>query len=88
MMIYVQLTLFLLGVVLPAKKKVVEVEPEPPHELTSAEGGLDIDMHFSAIVSTAEYDCPTRAISFKDTYVLQTKIFKLAAQITTLFVDS
>ena len=60
----------------PIKKKVIETETEPSHEVTSAEGGQDIDMHFSAIVAYTEYECPTRAISFKDTYVLQTNIFK------------
>ncbi len=56
---------------------MIESEPEPVHEVTNCEDGYDIDMHYSAIINNADYDCPIRSISFKDTYILQTRIFQL-----------
>ena len=72
------------GTLLPAKKKVIECEPEPSHEVTSSEGGFDIDVHFSAIINNTEYDCPIKVISFKDTNILQTRIFQLVIKQNTI----
>lgn len=81
----IDVLLCITGKELPAKKKVIDIETEPAHETTCTEGGIDIDMQYSAIISTAEYECPTKAISFKDTYVLQTKTFK-SVQYNTVHV--
>jgi hydrocephalus-inducing protein len=59
----------------PLKNKVIETEPEPDHKLVD-KNGEDLEVFLTAETTFAEYECPSRVIKFKDTYVLQTKAFK------------
>ena len=58
------------------KRKVIETEPEPEYKIINEDEGGDINVFLSAVTTYAEYECPTSAISFKDTYILQTKVFR------------
>ena len=54
----------------------METEPEPEYKIINEDEGGDINVFLSAVTTYAEYECPTSAISFKDTYILQTKVFR------------
>ena len=59
----------------PAKQKVIETEAEPAYvEVDSTPN--DLNVHITAVFGYTQYDCNTDAICFKDTCVLQTKVFK------------
>ena len=59
----------------PMKSRVVETEPEPEHKVIE-KNGEDLELFLTGEAAYAKYDCPSRLIDFKDTYVLQTKVFR------------
>ena len=54
---------------------MVETEAEPEHKVFD-KTGEDLDVFLTAEAAYAKYECPSRVIDFKDTYVLQTKVFR------------
>lgn len=62
---------------MPLKTRVIETEPEPDHKLLD-KNGEDLEVYLTAETAFAEYECTACVIDFKDTYVLQTKLFRLA----------
>ena len=59
----------------PAKKKVVETEPEPPHTLVE-ESKRTLGLVVSGVVDYCQYECSVRNIKFKDTLMYQTRCFR------------
>lgn len=59
---------------LPAKQKVIEKEPEP--EFKTVGEATDLTVYVSAVASYAEYECSTKSIRFKDTYMFQTRAYR------------
>lgn len=59
----------------PMKSRVVETEPEPEHKVID-KNGEDLELFLTGEAAYAKYDCPSRLIDFRDTYVLQTKVFR------------
>jgi hydrocephalus-inducing protein len=58
-----------------AKKKVVEIEPEPAFsEVTDST--RNVDMLITAISDYSKYKCKTEAIHFRDTLMFQTRVFE------------
>ncbi|XP_064641495.1 hydrocephalus-inducing protein-like isoform X2 [Lineus longissimus] len=60
----------------PAKKKVVETEPEPAFQ-EMAESQRTIDLLVSATADFSSYKCKVESIKFKDTLMFQTRVFEL-----------
>ncbi|KAH0619415.1 hypothetical protein JD844_000028 [Phrynosoma platyrhinos] len=60
----------------PAKKKVIEKDPEPAH-LTLEEGSRELELHVSATVDYAQYKMEVDAVHFKDTLLFQTRVFQV-----------
>ncbi|XP_062817752.1 hydrocephalus-inducing protein homolog isoform X1 [Anolis carolinensis] len=60
----------------PAKKKVIEKDPEPAY-LPLEEGGRELELRVSAIVDYAQYKLEVDAVHFKDTLLFQTRVFKV-----------
>ena len=59
----------------PAKQKVIETEAEPAYvEVDST--STDLNVHITAVFGYTQYECSTDTILFKDTCVLQTKVYK------------
>nr|XP_006823299.1 PREDICTED: hydrocephalus-inducing protein homolog [Saccoglossus kowalevskii] len=59
----------------PAKRKVVETEPEP--EFTAVEDtARDIDLIVSANADYSKYKCKTDSVHFKDTLMFQTRVYQ------------
>ena len=59
---------------LPAKRKVIETEPEPPHSDVE-NGSREVELVVSAVADYAKYECPIREVSFKDTLMYQTRVY-------------
>ena len=59
----------------PAKRKVVETEPEPPHS-TAEDGHQDLELFASAVVGWAKYECTTREVQFRDTLMYQSRVYR------------
>ena len=73
--------------VTPAKKKVIETEPEPPHSEVE-NSGRDVELIVSAIADFAKYECPIREVNFKDTLMYQTRVYSFPVRNTGLIVLS
>ena len=59
----------------PAKKKVIEVEPEPP--FTALENSTkEVELLISAVCDFAKYLCKEENIHFKDTLMFQTRVYR------------
>ena len=59
----------------PIKKKVIETEPEPPHtELPDTVRMFELIV--SALADYCKYKCKIDRIHFRDTLVLQTRIYE------------
>lgn len=65
----------------PAKKKVVETEPEPPHTLVE-ESKRTLGLVVSGVVDYCQYECSVRNIKFKDTLMYQTRCFSFSLKNT------
>lgn len=74
-------------VVIPAKKKVIETEPEPPHSEVES-GRRDIELTVSAVADYAKYECPIHEVNFKDTLLYQTRVYSFPIRNTGLIVLS
>ena len=59
----------------PAKKKVVETEPEPSHS-TQEERHRDLELFASAVTDFAKYECPVREVPFRDTLMYQSRTYR------------
>lgn len=59
----------------PAKKKVIEVEPEPP--FTALEDTVkELELIVSGVCDYAKYKCKVDRVHFKDTLMFQTRVFR------------
>lgn len=59
----------------PDKKKVIEVEPEPP--FTALENSTkDVELFLSAVCDYAKFRCKVENIHFKDTLMFQSRVYK------------
>ncbi|XP_043935458.1 hydrocephalus-inducing protein homolog [Protopterus annectens] len=59
----------------PAKKKVIETDPEPEH-IVVEESVRELELRISAVVNYAQYKCKTESIRFRDTLIFQTRIYE------------
>ena len=59
----------------PAKKKVTETDPEPSHHEVE-DSVRTIQLLVSAVADFCKYKCKTETIRFKDTLMLQTRVFE------------
>lgn len=59
----------------PAKKRVVEVEVEPPHT-EDPESQRNVELLVSANAEYSKFKCKTDSISFKDTLMFQTRVYR------------
>ncbi|XP_076808093.1 hydrocephalus-inducing protein homolog isoform X2 [Clavelina lepadiformis] len=59
----------------PAKKKVVETEPEPGYTVAE-ESARQLELFLSANVGFAKFKSTTSSISFKDTLMFQSRVFE------------
>ena len=62
----------------PTKKKIIEVEPEPPYTALE-DSGKELEMLVSAVCDHAKYKCKVERVHFKDTLMFQTRVFRCAA---------
>ena len=60
----------------PAKKKVVETEPEPGHS-TVEESQRPLPLVLSAVVDHCKYECAVTTLKFKETLMYQTRKYRL-----------
>ena len=59
----------------PAKKKVIEVESEPP--FTPLENStMDVELLLSAVCDYAKFRCKTENVLFKDTLMFQSRVYR------------
>lgn len=59
----------------PAKKKIIEVENEPPY--TPLENSTkDVELLLSAVCDFAKYRCKVENIHFKDTVMFQSRVYR------------
>ncbi|XP_047678536.1 hydrocephalus-inducing protein-like isoform X5 [Tachysurus fulvidraco] len=60
----------------PAKKKVVETDPEPVHSVVE-NSFRELELGISAICDYARFECDAEPILFKDTMLFQTRVFQM-----------
>ncbi|XP_072403680.1 hydrocephalus-inducing protein homolog [Chiloscyllium punctatum] len=60
----------------PAKKKVVEVEPEPAH-MVLEDSSRELELKISAMVDYSDFECTCKSIIFKDTMLYQSRVYKI-----------
>ncbi|KAG7333195.1 hypothetical protein KOW79_003330 [Hemibagrus wyckioides] len=60
----------------PAKKKVVETDPEPVHSVVE-NSFRELELGISAICDYAKFECDAEPIHFKDTMLFQTRVVKM-----------
>lgn len=59
----------------PAKKKIIEVETEPP--FTALENSTkDVELLLSAVCDYAKYRCKVENVHFKDTLMFQSRVYR------------
>ena len=58
----------------PAKKKVIETDPEPAHSVVD-ESHRDLEVLISAVADFAKFECPVKEIRFKDTLMYQSRTY-------------
>lgn len=59
----------------PAKKKVVEVEPEPAHTEV-ADYSRNVELLVTANADFTKFKCKAESIKFKDTLMFQTRVYE------------
>ncbi|XP_052816168.1 hydrocephalus-inducing protein homolog isoform X2 [Mya arenaria] len=59
----------------PAKRKVVETEPEPPHTEVP-ESGRNVELLVNAVADFSKYKCKVEAINFRETLMFQTRVYE------------
>ncbi|XP_072492710.1 hydrocephalus-inducing protein homolog isoform X2 [Notamacropus eugenii] len=60
---------------LPAKKKVIETDPEPAHTVLE-ENYQELDLYVSAVVDYSSFRAQVKEVHFKETPVFQTRVFE------------
>ncbi|XP_049339422.1 hydrocephalus-inducing protein homolog isoform X2 [Astyanax mexicanus] len=60
----------------PAKKKVVETDPEPDHTVVD-NSSRELELTVSAVCDYAQFECQAEPIHFKDTTLYQTRVFQM-----------
>ncbi|XP_035381538.1 hydrocephalus-inducing protein homolog [Electrophorus electricus] len=60
----------------PAKRKVVEADPEPAH-LVLENSSRELELRISATCNYAKFKCDIEPIQFKDTMLYQTRVFQM-----------
>ncbi|KAI4885088.1 hypothetical protein NFI96_023140 [Prochilodus magdalenae] len=60
----------------PAKKKVVETDPEPAH-LVVENSSQELELTISATCDYAQFECHAEPIHFKDTMLYQSRVFPM-----------
>lgn len=58
----------------PAKKKVVETEKEPLHDVME-DSSRDIILSVHGVIDYVKYECPVKSVAFKDTLMYQTRVY-------------
>ncbi|KAK3085440.1 hypothetical protein FSP39_003318 [Pinctada imbricata] len=61
----------------PAKKKVIETEPEPNHTEQS-ESQRNMELLVTASADYCKYECKTEAVHFKDTLMFQSRMYEFS----------
>ena len=59
----------------PAKRKVVETEPEPPHTVVE-DSQRTLGLVVSGVVDYCKYECSVDNVKFKDTLMYQTRYYR------------
>ncbi|MGH0129444.1 UNVERIFIED_CONTAM: hypothetical protein FKN15_002207 [Acipenser sinensis] len=59
----------------PAKKKVIETDPEPVHTVLE-NTARELPLQVSAVADYAQFQCKAETIRFKDTLLFQTRVFE------------
>lgn len=72
---------------IPAKKKVIETEPEPPHSDVE-NSSREVELVVSAISDFAKYECPIHEVNFRNTLMYQTRVYSFPVKNTGLIVLS
>ena len=67
----------------PAKKKVIETDPEPAHSVVD-ESHRDMEILISGIADFVKFDCAVKDIRFKDTLMYQSKAHSFSVSNTGL----
>ncbi|XP_078257666.1 hydrocephalus-inducing protein homolog [Rhinoraja longicauda] len=60
----------------PVMKKVVEIDPEPPHSILE-DSTRELKLKISAMVNYSDFECLCESINFKDTMLYQTRIYSI-----------
>ncbi|XP_048461536.1 hydrocephalus-inducing protein homolog [Rhincodon typus] len=60
----------------PAKKKVVEVEPEPAHVVLE-DSSRELELKISAMADYSDFECTCKSVIFKDTMLYQSRVYKI-----------
>ncbi|KAL6479129.1 hypothetical protein MHYP_G00125620 [Metynnis hypsauchen] len=60
----------------PAKKKVVETDPEPVH-LVVENSSRELELRISATCDYTTFECDAESIHFNDTMLYQTRVFQI-----------
>ncbi|GAA6080556.1 hydrocephalus-inducing protein-like isoform X5, partial [Tachysurus ichikawai] len=60
----------------PAKKKLVETDPEPVHSVVE-NSFRELELGISAMCDYAKFECDAEPILFKDTMLFQTRVFQI-----------
>lgn len=72
---------------IPAKKKVIETEPEPPHSDVE-NSSREVELIVSAIADFAKYECPISEVNFRETLMYQTRVYSFPVKNTGLIILS
>ena len=59
----------------PAKRKVVETEPEPPH-VEVADSARNVELLVNATADYSKFKCKVESINFRETLMFQTRIYE------------
>nr|XP_025038877.1 hydrocephalus-inducing protein-like [Pelodiscus sinensis] len=58
----------------PAKKKVIETDPEPAHTFLE-DSSRELELRISAVVDYTQFKLETNLVQFKETLLFQTRVF-------------
>lgn len=59
----------------PAKRKVVETEPEPAHTEV-ADSARNVELLVNGIADYSKFKCKVESINFKETLMFQTRVYE------------
>ena len=59
----------------PAKRKVVETEPEPPYTEV-ADSARNVELLVNATADYSKFKCKVEQIHFKETLMFQTRVYE------------